>query len=95
MSLLDPSTGMICPERGGWEESGKDGFHPWQQLLRRSPFFSLPTTERSWINAQATGQLLLAETHGAATSDDAFAKSPGLSIIGDVTQEGDDFGDEA
>ena len=95
MSLFDSSTGMIWLACGGWEESSKDGFDPWHQLLRWSTFFSLPTTQRTRIHAQAAGQLLLAEAHGAATSDDALAKSPGLCIIGAVTQEGDDVGDEA
>lgn len=52
-------------------------------------------SQRAGVDAQATGELLLAEVHGAATGDDAIAKSPGWSIIGDVTQEGDDSGDEA
>ena len=95
MSLFDASTEMIGPERGSWEESARDGFHPWHQPLRRSPFFSLPTTERSWIDNQATSQLLLCEACSTAASDEAFAKSLGLRITGNVTQESDDLGHEA
>ena len=73
MSLFDPSTVMIYPAWGGWGESGKDGSHPWNQLLRRLPFFSLPPRQCTRIDAQVTGQLLLSEAHVAGTRNYAFA----------------------
>ena len=95
LSLFDSSTGMIWLACGGWEESARNCSHPRHQLLGQSPFFSLRASKRSRIDAQAPGQHLLGEAQGTPARNDALAKRLGRSIIGNVTEEGNDPWDEA
>ena len=50
---------------------------------------------RTWRRGRTSLTDLDDSSVGPPTSDDAPAKSSGLSIIGNVTQEGDDLWDEA
>jgi len=46
---------------------------------------SHPPSQRDLVSAQAMGQLLLCQTHDAARGNEELAKSPGMSMIRDVS----------